>query len=268
MGPLTLLSPDVDEALVRHSASLMSDAIRHLDGAEECKGPGSAWFAEGGRFGIGAGSSKSWRSGPMTTTLWSDGEGQRIAILVEDERGVGLPKTEIGMEMPRYLTFLRSVEALKTLMTSIGHRIGTCHPPDHPRAVDGLARADGLIAALCLEAMKATEGMEASKVMTIRIPSPLQPKGSDGPLFSDGDQELVTTTAFRELMRRRVPSTLRIHEGRRSDAIMLKGETRTIDFGTKDAMEMLRIGVAASRGLSHTHPPLVEWRAITKRKRK
>jgi hypothetical protein len=267
MDNLTLLTSDVSAGLVQHCASLMNNATWHLDDAEECRGPGAAWFAEKGRFGIGTGSSKSWRSGPMTTTLWSDGEGQRIAILVEDERNVERPKAEIGMEMPRSLTFLRSVHALKALMKSIKRRIGTSCLTDHPRAVNGLARADGLIAALSLEAMKATDEIEASKVMAIRLPSPLQPKGTDGPLFSDGDRELVATAAFRELMRRRVPSTLRIVEGRSSDAIMLQGETRTIDFGNRDPMEMLRIGVAASRGLSHAHPPLVEWRAITKRSR-
>lgn len=267
MGPLTLLSPDVDVALVKRSACLMIEAERHLDDAEPCEGPGAAWFAERGRFGIGAGSTKSWRSGPMTTTLWSDGEGQRIAVLVEDGRNPVRPKVEIGMEMPRSLAFLRGKAPLKALMKSIGTRLDACCPDDNPKAVGRLARADDLIAALCLEAMKATDGMEASKMMSVRIPSPLQPKGSDGPLFTDGRRELVTTAAFRDLLRRRVPSTLIVHEGRSADAVMLRGVTRTIDFGSRDAMEMLRMGVAASRGLKRTHPPLVEWREITKRNR-
>jgi len=263
MKSLTILTPGVDESVSRDCHCMLNRFFWQKDRFEECSGPGASEFGRAQATSLGSGSTKSWTDGETVVTLWSDGEGYRIAIRLQD----GVRDVEVGMEMPRTLTFLRDRDALAKLAWDVKSRMGTRRLMEDPRTIASLARAEGLVAALSLQASQSIGDLGGGVPATIRLPSPLQPKGSDPVLAIRDGRELVPTSAFRSLMRTRIPSTLRIREGRKPNAVFLEAETREADPCARDAMETLRIGVAASPHLPHDHPPLVEWRPIQRKER-
>jgi hypothetical protein len=263
MRPLTLLMPDLDRESVIRTAALFDRLAAGIGTSPECEGPNSSAFAPTGNPAYASGSCRTWDDGGLKTTLWSDGMGFRIVFRFDSADGA----IDVETEMPKVLTFLRDRSAKSRLAADLAKRLRSCVTFDDPRAVSTLTKADGILAAMSYQIAQETGRTIPSVPAVVRLPSPLMPNEA-GPTFARrGRLDLVPTRSFTDLMRRRIPSTLRVSAGPSDSRIMISAERREVAVAEVDAMDMLRMARKADGHVPRDHPPLVEWQEPWKEQR-